>query len=83
MVRAAGASSARSSNTGRPKPCEQVFYGLLIVVIGLGGQGAPPDPDEITRSLRAYGYTGPRLLGLVQLPAVVPSVISSLRSNRA
>lgn len=28
---------------------------------------------------RAYGFTGTRLLGLVQLPAVVPSVISSLR----
>lgn len=28
---------------------------------------------------RAYGYTGTRLLTLVQLPAAVPSVISSLR----
>lgn len=28
---------------------------------------------------RAYGYTGPRLLALVQLPAAVPSVISGLR----
>lgn len=28
---------------------------------------------------RAYGYSGTRLLGLVQLPAVVPSVISALR----
>jgi len=28
---------------------------------------------------RAYGYTGTRLLGLVQLPAVVPSVVSALR----
>lgn len=28
---------------------------------------------------RSYGYSGPALLGLVQLPAVVPAVISSLR----
>ena len=36
------------------------------------------DP-QLVEAGRAYGYTGTRLLGLVQLPAVVPSVISSLR----
>ena len=36
------------------------------------------DP-HLVEAGRAYGYTGIRLLGLVQLPAVVPSVISSLR----
>ena len=36
------------------------------------------DP-QLVEAGRAYGYSGPRLLGLVQLPAVVPSVISSLR----
>ena len=36
------------------------------------------DP-HLVEAGRAYGYTGTRLLGLVQLPAVVPSVISSLR----
>lgn len=36
------------------------------------------DP-HLVEAGRAYGYSGPRLLGLVQLPAVVPAVISSLR----
>lgn len=36
------------------------------------------DP-QLVEAGRAYGYTGTRLLGLVQLPAVVPAVISSLR----
>jgi len=36
------------------------------------------DP-QLVEAGRAYGFTGTRLLGLVQLPAVVPSVISSLR----
>ena len=36
------------------------------------------DP-QLVEAGRAYGYTGTRLLRLVQLPAVVPSVISSLR----
>ena len=36
------------------------------------------DP-HLVEAGRAYGYTGLRLLSLVQLPAVVPSVISSLR----
>jgi sulfonate transport system permease protein len=36
------------------------------------------DP-QLLETGRAYGYTGTRLLGLVQLPAVVPSVISGLR----
>jgi sulfonate transport system permease protein len=35
--------------------------------------------SHLVEAGRAYGYTGTRLLGLVQLPAVVPSVISSLR----
>ncbi len=34
---------------------------------------------QLVEAGRAYGYTGTRLLGLVQLPAVVPSVISALR----
>ena len=36
------------------------------------------DP-QLMEAGRAYGYTGPRLLALVQLPAAVPSVISGLR----
>ncbi len=36
------------------------------------------DP-QLVEAGRAFGFAGPRLLGLVQLPAVVPSVISSLR----
>lgn len=36
------------------------------------------DP-QLVEAGRAYGYSSVRLLGLVQLPAVVPSVISSLR----
>jgi len=36
------------------------------------------DP-QLVEAGRAYGYSGTRLLGLVQLPAVVPAVISSLR----
>ncbi len=36
------------------------------------------DP-HLVEAGRAFGYTGPRLLGLVQLPAVVPAVISALR----
>lgn len=36
------------------------------------------DP-HLVEAGRAYGYSGARLLGLVQLPAVVPSVISALR----
>jgi len=42
----------------------------LIVVIGLGGQGAPPDPDEITSALRAYGYTGPHTIVFVRRQAI-------------
>lgn len=34
---------------------------------------------KLVEAGRAYGYTGVRLLGLVQLPAVVPSVVSALR----
>lgn len=36
------------------------------------------DP-QLVEAGRAYGFTGPRLLGLVQLPAVIPSVVSALR----
>jgi len=36
------------------------------------------DP-QLLEAGRAYGYSGVRLLGLVQLPAVVPAVISGLR----
>jgi sulfonate transport system permease protein len=36
------------------------------------------DP-QLVEAGRAYGYSSVRLLGLVQLPAVVPSVISALR----
>jgi sulfonate transport system permease protein len=36
------------------------------------------DP-QLLEAGRAYGYSGTRLLRLVQLPAVVPSVISALR----
>ncbi|CAN5357851.1 ABC transporter permease [soil metagenome] len=35
--------------------------------------------SHLVEAGRAYGYTGVRLLGLVQLPAVVPAVISGLR----
>jgi sulfonate transport system permease protein len=34
---------------------------------------------QLVEAGRAYGYSGVRLLGLVQLPAVVPAVISGLR----
>lgn len=34
---------------------------------------------QLVEAGRAYGYSGLRLLGLVQLPAVVPAVISGLR----
>jgi sulfonate transport system permease protein len=40
------------------------------------------DP-QLLEAGRAYGYTGVRLLALVQLPAVVPSVISGLRLGLA
>jgi thioester reductase-like protein len=42
----------------------------LIVVIGLSGPGDPPHPDEITGSLRAYGYTGPHTIVFVRRPAI-------------
>jgi thioester reductase-like protein len=42
----------------------------LIVVIGLGGAGDPPHPDEITSSLRAYGYTGPHTIVFVRRQAI-------------
>jgi thioester reductase-like protein len=42
----------------------------LIVVIGLGSLGDPPHPDEITSSLRAYGYTGPHTIVFVRRQAI-------------
>ncbi|HEY1915110.1 MAG TPA: thioester reductase domain-containing protein [Streptosporangiaceae bacterium] len=42
----------------------------LIVVVGLGGAGDPPHPDEITSSLRAYGYTGPHTIVFVRRQAI-------------
>ena len=42
----------------------------LIVVVGLGGPGDPPPPDEITSSLRAYGYTGPHTIVFVRRQAI-------------
>jgi thioester reductase-like protein len=42
----------------------------LIVVIGLGSSGDPPHPDEITSSLRAYGYTGPHTIVFVRRQAI-------------
>jgi thioester reductase-like protein len=42
----------------------------LIVVIGLGSPGDLPRPDEITSSLRAYGYTGPHTIVFVRRQAI-------------
>jgi len=42
----------------------------LIVVVGLGSPGDPPHPDEITSSLRAYGYTGPHTIVFVRRQAI-------------
>lgn len=42
----------------------------LVVVVGLRNQGDPPHPDEISRSLRAYGYTGPHTIVFVRRQAV-------------
>ena len=42
----------------------------LIVVIGLRNPGDPPDPDEITRSLRAHGYGGPHTIAFVRRQAI-------------
>jgi len=42
----------------------------LVIVIGLGSQGDPPHPDEITSSLRAYGYTGPHTIVFVRRQAI-------------
>jgi thioester reductase-like protein len=42
----------------------------LIVVIGLGGPGDPPHPDEVTSSLRSYGYTGPHTIVFVRRQAI-------------
>jgi thioester reductase-like protein len=42
----------------------------LVVVIGLGSPRDPPHPDEITSSLRAYGYTGPHTIVFVRRQAI-------------
>jgi len=42
----------------------------LIVVAGLESPSDPPEPDEITRSLRAYGYSGPHTIVFVRRQAI-------------
>jgi thioester reductase-like protein len=42
----------------------------LVVVVGLGSPGDPPDPDEISRSLRAHGYSGPHTIVFVRRQAI-------------
>jgi thioester reductase-like protein len=42
----------------------------LIVVVGLGSPGDRPRPDEITRSLRAHGYSGPHTIVFVRRQAI-------------
>ena len=42
----------------------------LIVVIGLGSPGDLLPPDEISSSLRAYGYTGPHTIVFVRRQAI-------------
>ena len=42
----------------------------LVVVVGLRNQGELPHPDEISRALRAYGYTGPHTIALVRRQAI-------------
>src|SRR5215469_5509952 len=42
----------------------------LIVVIGLRNQGDGPHPDEVTGSLRAYGYVGPHTIVFVRRQAI-------------
>jgi thioester reductase-like protein len=42
----------------------------LVVVVGLRNQGDPPHPDEISRSLRVHGYTGPHTIVFVRRQAI-------------
>jgi thioester reductase-like protein len=42
----------------------------LIVVVGLGSPGDRPHPEEITRSLRAHGYSGPHTIVFVRRQAI-------------
>jgi thioester reductase-like protein len=42
----------------------------LIVVAGLTNPGGLPHPDEITRSLRAHGYSGPHTIVFVRRQAI-------------
>jgi thioester reductase-like protein len=42
----------------------------LVVVVGLRNQGDLPHPDEISRSLRIHGYTGPHTIVLVRRQAI-------------
>jgi thioester reductase-like protein len=42
----------------------------LVVVVGLRNQGDPPHPDEISRSLRLHGYTGPHTIVFVRRQAI-------------
>ena len=42
----------------------------LVVVVGLRSQGDAPHPNEISRSLRAHGYTGPHTMVFVRRQAI-------------
>jgi len=42
----------------------------LVVVAGLRNQGDPPHPEEISRSLRVHGYTGPHTIVFVRRQAI-------------
>jgi thioester reductase-like protein len=42
----------------------------LVVVVALRNQGDPPQPDEISRSLRVHGYTGPHTIVFVRRQAI-------------
>lgn len=42
----------------------------LVVVVGLRSPGDRPHPDEISRSLRVHGYTGPHTIVFVRRQAI-------------
>jgi thioester reductase-like protein len=42
----------------------------LIVVVGLRNPGDPPHPDEVSRSLRVHGYSGPHTIVFVRRQAI-------------
>ncbi|HEV2373096.1 MAG TPA: thioester reductase domain-containing protein [Streptosporangiaceae bacterium] len=42
----------------------------LVVVAGLRNPGDPPHPDEVSRSLRVHGYTGPHTIMFVRRQAI-------------